>query len=400
MRRVRLTPDGVSILAAQAVVFFAAFNTGANLVYVIASMILALFLVSLAYAVRRFGGLSAHVSMPVEAPEGQPFPYRVTLANRSRATELLLRVAPRFARAVSAASLPVFRLDAGASVDLSGTLTLPMRGAYVTRGLAVESVYPCGLLSREEVLPAASEVVVLPAPLKHPFPLWAGFNQRALWAETGSNVKGEGSAFFGLREYVAGDPTARIHWKATARQGRPMVIENEEDRVNRYYVFVDLRESRKVGEGRTCNLEVSIRISASLTMQLLKLNCPVKVHLLDAELSGSPQSFTALDIPAAMRFLGRLGYSQDADFARAVHRVLPDIPPGSFLLFVLNGVDPESIALVERLRRSSYSLFCLFNLPDAAAIGAARQDPAVRALVRTDVQTIFFDASEERVVAR
>jgi uncharacterized protein (DUF58 family) len=400
LRSIKLTPDGLSLLAAQAVVFFAAFNTGANLVYVIASMILSLFLVSLFYAIKRFRGLAGHLTLPVEVPEGQPFPYRVTLANPTGATEFLLRVSPRFARAVGAASLPVFRLDPGTRIELTGTLTLPMRGAYATRGLAVESVYPCGLLAREEVLPAASEVVVLPAPLKHPFPLWAGFNQRALWAETGSNIKGEGSAFFGLREYVPGDPIRKIHWRATARQGRPMVVEDEEDRVNRYYVFVDLRESRKVGEGRTCNLEVSIRIAASLTMQLLKLNCPVRVHLLDEQLSPSPQSFTALDIPAAMRFLGRLGYSHDADFAQNVHRLLPEIPPGSFLLFVLNGVDPDSIALVERLRRSNYSLFCLFNLADAAAVETARQDPAVRALVRTDVQTMFFDASEERVVAR
>jgi len=361
-------------------------------------MISALFLVSLAYALRGFSGLSGHVSLPVEATEGQPFPYQVNLENRGTATHLLLRVAPRFAQSVPVDTLPVFQVAAGGAASLSGMLTLPMRGAYAAQGLAVHSVYPAGLIARELVLPARGEVVVLPAPLKHPFPVWAGFNQRAVWAETGSNVKGEGSAFYGLREYVAGDPVAKIHWKATARQGRPMVIEEEEDRVNRYYVFVDLRASRKQGEGRTANLEVSIRIAATLTLQLLKLNCPVRVHLLDAALSGSPPGFTARDIPAAMRFLGRLGYTRDEDFAAGVHRVLPDVPSGSFLLFVLTGVDPETLALVRSLRRSSYSLFCLFNLPDAAAIAQARRDDAVRTLVRSDVQTMFFDASEERVV--
>jgi uncharacterized protein (DUF58 family) len=398
-RLIKHTPDGLSLLAAEAVVFFAAFNTGANLVYVIGSMIMALFLVSLAYALLGFRGLKAHLSLPPEVPEGQPFPYHVKLHNDGAASLFLLRVAPRFDRRADTSTLPVFRIDGGQRLTLDGALTMPMRGAYRTAGVAVQSVYPAGLIAREVVLPAGGELVVLPAPLRHPFPVFPGFNQRATWAETGSNVRGEGSAFYGLREYVAGDPIRKIHWKATARQGRPMVTEQEEDRVNRYYVLVDLRESKKVGEGRASNLEVSIRIAATLTLQLLKLNCPVRVHLLDAALSGSPPSFTARDIPAAMRFLGRIGYSQNEDFAAGVHKVLPGIPPGSFLLFVLTSADAEALDLIQKLRRSSCPLFCLFNLPGLAAVEAARADPGVRALMRTEVQTIFFDASEERVVA-
>ena len=396
--KIRLTPDGLALLGAEAVVFFAALNTGANLVYVVGSMILALFLVSLVYALRGFRGLTAHVTLPVEAMEGQPFPYQVQLANGGSAAQYLLRVAPRFSQAVGTDSLPVFQLGAGGRTSLNGSITLPMRGAYSAQGLAVQSVYPAGLLARELVLPAGGEVVVLPAPLKHPFPVWAGFNQRANWAETGSNVKGEGSAFYGLREYVAGDPIRKIHWKATARTGRPMVIEEEEDRVNRYYVFVDLRASRLEGAGRTANLEVSIRIAATLTLQLLKLNCPVRVHLLDAAMSASPPGFTARDIPAAMRFLGRLGYSQDEDFVAGVARVLPQVPHGSFLLFVVPGTDADTLTLVRGLARTSYSLLCLFNLKDTEAIKRARADDAVRALVRSDVHTMFFDASEERVI--
>lgn len=395
---VRLTADGLSLLAAEAVVFFAAFNTGANLVYVIGSMILALFAVSAWYALRGFKGLTAHVSMPPEVPEGQAFPYHVKLTNRGGGPLFLLRVSPRFGKPVDVDGLPVFRIDAGESASLDGSLTLPVRGAYPAAGLAVQSVYPAGLIAREQVLPSQGEVVVLPGALKHPFPVFPGFNQRAVWAETGSNVKGAGSAFYGLREYVPGDQIRKIHWKATARAGRPMVTEEEEDRINRYFVFVDLRESRKVGEGRSSNLEVSIRVSAALTLQLLKLNCPVRVHLLDASLSSSPPGYTARDIPAAMRFLGRLGYTQDADFARSVHRALPDIPPGSYLLFVLTGADAESVGLVQSLRRGGFGIFCLFNLPNLEAVRAARETQVVRDLLKTDVQTVFFDASEEKVV--
>ena len=56
---IRLTSEGLSLMLAEGVVFFAAFSTGANLVYVVGSMILSLFIISLALGVRGFKGLAA-----------------------------------------------------------------------------------------------------------------------------------------------------------------------------------------------------------------------------------------------------------------------------------------------------------------------------------------------------
>jgi uncharacterized protein (DUF58 family) len=406
---IRLTSDGLALILAQCCVFLAALSSGANLVYVVGSMVMALFIVSLVFAIRGFSGLDVHLRLPQEAQEGVAFPYRMVLANQSRRRLHMLRLVPRFRTrpegaaapeaALQARSVPVFEIDGGRSIELEGWLKLAMRGSYTTGGVAVQSVYPAGLLAREELVAANEEVVVLPAPLKHPFPVFPGFNQRALWAETGSNVRGEGSAFYGLREYVPGDPIRKIHWKATARQGRPMLTEDEEDRVNRYYVFIDLREAKRIGEGRAANLEVSIRVGATLTLQLLKLNCPVRVHLLDARLSASPQSFGPRDIPQAMRFLGRLDYTREGDFPGTILKLLRDVPPGSYLLFVLPDVDPVIVQLVQRLRLSSYPLLVLFNLPGMDDVRRAREHPDVRALVRAGIHTLFFDGREERVVA-
>jgi len=395
---VKFTPDGLALLFAQAFIFFAALSTGANLVYVVVSMIMALFLLSLILALRGFPGLDARVKVPEEAQEGIAFDYDVILENRGRRPFHLLRVSPVFERHSAEKSLPVYRIDPSEKLSLKGELSLPSRGGYPVCGIKVESVYPTGLLSRQTVLPVSGEVVVVPAPLKHPFPVIPGFNQKASWMETGSSVKGEGTSFYGLKEYVPGDPIRRIHWKATARQGRPMVVETEEDRVNRYYVFIDLREEKQRGEGRSCNLEVSIRIGATLTWQLLKLNCPVRVHLLDAELSRSPQSFTAQDIPKAMRFLGRLSYTRESAFPSAISHLLPDVLPGSFLLFVLPDVDPATLTLLRSLASSAFPLFCLFNLPGLDEVHRVGSLPEVRQIIRSGVHTLFFDGEQERVV--
>jgi uncharacterized protein (DUF58 family) len=394
----RLTPEGMSLMVLEAVVFFAAFSTGANLVYVVGSMILGLFIVSFILRLRGVGDLGVHLQLPQEAHEETPFPYQIHLANPSSRNHYLLRVAARFGQGLPPLSVPLMELRAGESTVLRGDLSLPMRGAYSLEGVGVASVYPAGLISSENLLPASGEVVVLPAPLKHPFPVIPGFNQRASWTETGSNFRGEGTSFYGLREYQPGDPIRKIHWKATARQGRPMLVEEEEDRVNRYYVFLDLHRTKLNGSGRTSNLEVSIRVGATLTLQLLKLNCPVRVFLMDENLSASPESFSAADIPRAQRFLGRLRYTPEGDFPGSISRLLPAIPPGSFMLFVLPDAEPKVLELLNNLRYAPYSLFCLFNVSDAAAARATAAVPAVRQLMRSGVYTLFFDGTEERVI--
>lgn len=384
---------------AVGILSFAAFSTGANLVYLVASLILALFAISLPLSFMASRGLEAALRMPVEGREDEPIPYHILLKNPTSVASLFLKVRPAMGRDRSCPALPVFVLPPGSGEERTGEIKATHRGVLQVEGVEVDCLYPAGLISGRRVLAARSDVIVVPRSLRHGLPVFAGFNHRSRYSETGSNVKGEGSALYGLRKYQIGDPIKKIHWKASARIGEPVTVEEEEDRVNHYYIFVDLRESKKLGHGGECNLEVSIRAAATLSRQLLDLNCPVRIHLMDSEMSPSPHSFSNGDLHRIMRFLGQLRYTPDADFPRAVTRQLQDVPPGSFLIFILPDVDAGSMGLVKSLMGGPYSLFCMFNLPDRDRARAAASDPEVRQLVRRGARTLFLDGQEEKVVS-
>jgi len=388
----------VGLLIAVGVLFVAAVNTGANLVYLMTALIFSLFLVSIVLSRREARGIESTIRLPVEGREGESTIYHLRISNPTSRARHLLRFLPQFEPPLVGDPISIFSTPAGESIEFSGEVTPPMRGIYRLRNLVVQCLYPAVLICSEVPIPTKGELVVLPAPLKHPLPVFAGFNQKSDRTETGSNIAGDGSTFFGLREYRIGDPINRIHWKATARAGKPLCSEQEEDRVNRYYIFMDLRESKKRGEGRESNLEASIRIAATLSRQLLNLNCPVRIYLMDSDLSRSPHSFTTSDIHRILRFLGGMEYTRAGDFPHAVERQIRDVPPGSYLIFILPDGDAESVSLIDGLRHAPYSLFAIFNLPDRDSISNLAREPAIRSLRRAGVTSVFYDATSERVV--
>ena len=62
---------------------------------------------------------------------------------------------------------------------------------------------------------------------------------------------GEGRVFESLREWVPGDDTRTIDWKATARRGKPMARQYEDERRQQVLIAIDAgRMLTAVGEGR------------------------------------------------------------------------------------------------------------------------------------------------------
>lgn len=61
--------------------------------------------------------------------------------------------------------------------------------------------------------------------------------------KTTQRNKKDGERDIQVREYIPGDEIRRIHWKATARMGKPMSRENSETRKNKVLIAVDLQET-------------------------------------------------------------------------------------------------------------------------------------------------------------
>ena len=134
------------------------------------------------------------------------------------------------------------RLSLGPGLPTAEVLLLrPVhRGRATGGGLAVRVLGPLGLVWRQGKLPLPWDVTV--------FPRLAGAALRALPAQAAQRREaglrtvrrpGEGRMFEGLREWVPGDDTRIIDWKATARRGKPIARQYEDERRQRVLLVID-----------------------------------------------------------------------------------------------------------------------------------------------------------------
>jgi uncharacterized protein (DUF58 family) len=115
---------------------------------------------------------------------------------------------------------------------------LTRRGAFLLGPTVLTSGDPFGLFTIGKRIPASDTLVVLPMV----FPI-STFPPPPGLLPGGKNIRQRSFDVTphaaGIREYVPGDPMKRIHWPNTARRGRFMVKEFEQDPQADIWLFVD-----------------------------------------------------------------------------------------------------------------------------------------------------------------
>jgi len=113
------------------------------------------------------------------------------------------------------------------------------RGNYKLDSSFIESSSPLGLWSARKTIPVQSEIRVYPNLLNERKNLAALFLNRGAFGVHAQRQVGKGRDFEKLREYVPGDGYDEIHWKATARRGKPITKVFQIERTQEVYVIVD-----------------------------------------------------------------------------------------------------------------------------------------------------------------
>lgn len=120
--------------------------------------------------------------------------------------------------------------------EFSWTWTPQRRGRYLFDACYLESPSPLGMWTVRRREPIALEIRVYPNLRRH------GDLKALRRGAEGLHVMrqlGRGREFEKLREYAAGDGFDEIHWKATARRGRPITKVFQVERTQEIYVIVD-----------------------------------------------------------------------------------------------------------------------------------------------------------------
>jgi len=113
------------------------------------------------------------------------------------------------------------------------------RGNYVLENAHLETDSPLGLWAIRKVSQTRAEVRVYPNAMREQKKLAAIFLNRGTLGIHAQTQVGKGKEFEKLREYVHGDSYEDIHWKATARRGRPITKVFQIERTQELYVVID-----------------------------------------------------------------------------------------------------------------------------------------------------------------
>ncbi|MBO0979412.1 DUF58 domain-containing protein [Microbacterium sp. SD291] len=216
--------------------------------------------------------------VPARARLGEPVPVSVALHNQGpRTLHALIRDAwqPTAGAGEERQRLSV---PPGERRRVAIPLLPRRRGELVSEFVMIRSRGPLGLAGRQarhtvrgaiRVLPAFSSRKHLPSRLAR---------LRELDGNTSIQVRGQGTEFDSLREYVRGDDVRSIDWRATARAGTTMLRTWRPERDRHVVIIIDTGRTAaaRVGDGT----RVDAALEASLLLAALAARAGDHVHLL------------------------------------------------------------------------------------------------------------------------
>lgn len=201
---------------------------------------------------RALRGMAASLPPVVRLTRGRPGLLPVGIHRSAALPEQVVRLTLGLPGSVEsvADAVPV-RLPAGARLCTANwPCTARRRGRVSISTACVEAVSPLGFWEVSRVLPLACELRCFPdlAPERRRL---AGLflNREGLGVHPRRQV-GQGREFEKLRDYQPGDSFEDIHWRATAKRGRPITREYQIEKTQELYVILDASRlsARPAGE--------------------------------------------------------------------------------------------------------------------------------------------------------
>ncbi|MEZ4360374.1 MAG: DUF58 domain-containing protein [Kofleriaceae bacterium] len=235
-RRLSFTREGRIIVVMAIAIGFAAINTGNNLLYLLLGWILSFIIASGVLSELSMRGLTVERRPPPRVYAGQPFLIEVAIHNHK----------PKLA----SFSIEVEDLVDGRPIDkrcyflkippqktqrTSYRHTISRRGAHAFEGYRIATKFPFGLFRKSRDIDSIAEILVYPATVAVTRPPPTA----RVHGELAAAVAGRRGEFFGLREHRVGDDRRNVHWRTTARSGRVMVREFEDEQARRVVIAVD-----------------------------------------------------------------------------------------------------------------------------------------------------------------
>jgi uncharacterized protein (DUF58 family) len=269
---------------------------------------------------------------------------------------------PGGARALTGSPTRLARLGPGESTRLAYAFTAA-RGIYRWTSLNAKLIDPLWLSGEAHRLPAPGEAAIRPKARR--FRPFSPSMERTLGSPgsiAGARA-GNGTDFWGIREYRPGDQMRRLDWKRSARfPGRLFTRENEQEDIADFALIVDARAQaayRSVGRALG---EIAIDAAASLAELLLRGGNRVGMALCGESMDVVYPGYGKPQLQRILRALAEIDFDGQGSFASFDMTPLQTFSPRA-LLIVLSPIADGVSPLFRRLRAGGN--LALLVSPDA-----------------------------------
>lgn len=215
--------------------------------------------------------------LPRRALLHEPVPAAVLLHNRgTRPLRGLLRDAWQPTAGAPAARQPI-DVPPGERRAVPVPLRPRRRGELRTAFVVLRAAGPLGLAGRQGVVDAPGAIRVLPPFTARRHLPSRLVRLRELDGNTSVQVRGQGTEFDSLREYVRGDDVRSIDWRATARSTTTMLRTWRPERDRHVVIVIDTGRTAaaRVGDG----VRMDAAMEAALLLAALAQRAGDHVHL-------------------------------------------------------------------------------------------------------------------------
>jgi uncharacterized protein (DUF58 family) len=285
-RRLTFTREGKIICALAIGVGFAAINTGNNLLYLLLGWLLSFIVASGILSEMTIKGLTVSRRPPPRVHAGEPFLMEVVIGNaKPKRASFSIEVEDLVGNVPLDKRCYFLKIPAGKQQRTSYRHTFARRGAYTLDGYRLATKFPFALFRKSRDVDAPLEIVVYAARVPVPRPPPRTHTR----GDAQANRLGRRGEFFGLREHRAGDDRRDVHWRSSARSGRLLIREYEDELARKVVIGVDnalpqdVRESIADGaltpahEAQVNAVERAISVAASLAAVYLESGWTVEL---------------------------------------------------------------------------------------------------------------------------
>ncbi len=269
--KLRLTRWGGLYIVGCLVLGLAAVNTGNNALMSMLAMALGSYVVSGTWSRQVLASIDVEVSLPGEVFAGRSTFAEIELRNRSRifpAYGMVLR------NSEGEVLLAEGLIGQGATRRRSVALAFDRRGWTAVGPWRLEVLLPLGFFLKSKELLPERRVLVLPRLLdKEPvIELERGGGIRSMELLSDRGREGEVSQ---LRDFRDGDDHRQLHWKQTARQQRPIVVDRQHAAESPVFLVLDPRVPDPRDPDARASFETAVSETATAVVGRLRRGAPV-----------------------------------------------------------------------------------------------------------------------------